>query len=461
VKLLKFNKAKKKKKVIKPKRSSRHVKSWRRSVRNEYRNVRATDLMLDRRMQQRRIIPDVVDDTARTCLNCGHHYTGRVCPQCGQVGTWERYTWRQAIMNFLDIWGLGNRPMFRTLRELFTRPGYMVRDYLNGHRQFYFPPFKLMALVIVFLLAISWLTGASLDTLFGWMNNHVALENLHPTGTMLTLTQLMTRFIKFLAGHQLYEWLVIAVVAVLCIWVGFRHVRNYNIVETYIFLVFVLCQLLICRIPALLGEGLENLFRNHVMPTGNDFFMLIISPLTYAFQAFETVLSRVRFVYALLVPTLLLVDFKQFYGLTWKNTVFHLLVSVMVFFSIAFFALVMLAILSFEANHGVLVVITSLVLAPIVFYYVDKYLVKNAAHLNSVVTWACKLTVLMVTLILIVGDYNFTSVATIFIMMIYAGCIYLVSIMPLYLYKRYHRTSVALALWLVGTVLLMLPSFYF
>ena len=56
-------------------------------------------------------------------------------------------------MNFLDIWGLGNRPMFRTLRELFWRPGYMVRDYLNGHRQFYFPPFKLLAVVIVFLIS--------------------------------------------------------------------------------------------------------------------------------------------------------------------------------------------------------------------------------------------------------------------------------------------------------------------
>ena len=49
--------------------------------------------------------------------------------------------------------------MFRTLKELFWRPGYMIRDYLNGHRQFYFPPFKLVAVAVVLLVFVGWLTG--------------------------------------------------------------------------------------------------------------------------------------------------------------------------------------------------------------------------------------------------------------------------------------------------------------
>ena len=93
------------------------------------RNLRALDLRLDRRQQQRAPIPVKIDDTERTCSNCSTVYRGRVCPQCGQVGVWKRFTWRQAILNLLDIWGLGNRPMFRTLRDLFWRPGYMARDY--------------------------------------------------------------------------------------------------------------------------------------------------------------------------------------------------------------------------------------------------------------------------------------------------------------------------------------------
>ena len=62
-------------------------------------------------------------------------------------------------MNFLDILGLGNRPMFQTIRELFVRPGYMVRDYLNGQRQRYFPPFKMLAVMALLLVFVTWLTN--------------------------------------------------------------------------------------------------------------------------------------------------------------------------------------------------------------------------------------------------------------------------------------------------------------
>ena len=41
--------------------------------------------------------------------------------------------------------------MFRTLRDLLLRPGYMIRDYISGMQMAYFPPFKLL-----FLLTALW-----------------------------------------------------------------------------------------------------------------------------------------------------------------------------------------------------------------------------------------------------------------------------------------------------------------
>jgi hypothetical protein len=38
--------------------------------------------------------------------------------------------------------------MFRTIRDLLLRPGYMIRDYLSGMQMAYFPPFKMFFLVI-------------------------------------------------------------------------------------------------------------------------------------------------------------------------------------------------------------------------------------------------------------------------------------------------------------------------
>ena len=49
---------------------------------------------------------------------------------------------------------MGNRGMFRTLRDLVLRPGYMIRDYISGMQMAYFPPFKLLFLMTAFLLVI-------------------------------------------------------------------------------------------------------------------------------------------------------------------------------------------------------------------------------------------------------------------------------------------------------------------
>lgn len=59
-----------------------------------------------------------------------------------------RYSFKTAFLTFLDVWGLGNRGMFRTIRDLLLRPGYMIRDYLSGMQMAYFPPFKMFFLVI-------------------------------------------------------------------------------------------------------------------------------------------------------------------------------------------------------------------------------------------------------------------------------------------------------------------------
>ena len=49
---------------------------------------------------------------------------------------------------------MGNRGMFRTLRDLILRPGYMIRDYISGMQMAYFPPFKLLFLLTALTLVV-------------------------------------------------------------------------------------------------------------------------------------------------------------------------------------------------------------------------------------------------------------------------------------------------------------------
>lgn len=88
------------------------------------------------------------------CPTCGTHYQGNYCPRCGQSAKIGRYSFKNAFLLFLDVWGLGNRGMFRSIRDLLLRPGYMIRDYLRGMQMAYFPPFKMFFLVSALSLLI-------------------------------------------------------------------------------------------------------------------------------------------------------------------------------------------------------------------------------------------------------------------------------------------------------------------
>jgi len=95
-----------------------------------------------------------LSEKQRECATCGTHYQGNYCPRCGQSAMIGRYSFKNAFMLFLDVWGLGNRGMFRGIRDLLFRPGYMIRDYLRGMHMAYFPPFKMYFLLFALSLLI-------------------------------------------------------------------------------------------------------------------------------------------------------------------------------------------------------------------------------------------------------------------------------------------------------------------
>ena len=100
------------------------------------------------------------------CATCQTEFHGNFCPRCGQKAVIGRYSFKTAFLLFLDVWGLGNRGMFRTIRDLLLRPGYMIRDYLNGMQMAYFPPFKMFFLTIALsILVFSGLNIRMMNTL--------------------------------------------------------------------------------------------------------------------------------------------------------------------------------------------------------------------------------------------------------------------------------------------------------
>ena len=95
-----------------------------------------------------------ISDETHQCATCGTQFQGNFCPRCGQSAQIGRYSFKKAFLLFLDVWGLGNRGMFSTVRDLILRPGYMIRDYLQGMQMAYFPPFQMFFLLIALSLLV-------------------------------------------------------------------------------------------------------------------------------------------------------------------------------------------------------------------------------------------------------------------------------------------------------------------
>ena len=110
------------------------------------------------------------------CATCHTQFHGNYCPRCGQKSTIGRYSFKSAFLTFLDVWGLGNRGMFRTIRDLLLRPGYMIRDYLNGMQMAYFPPFKMFFLVIALSVLVDSGLNINMQNTLKQQKEHFAKE---------------------------------------------------------------------------------------------------------------------------------------------------------------------------------------------------------------------------------------------------------------------------------------------
>ena len=400
-----------------------------------YRRFRAWEIRLDRRLQRHNDIPQNIDETPRECSNCGYSFTGRICPQCGQAATWMRYSWRQMILNVLDIWGLGNRPMFRTLRELFTRPGYMVRDYLGGHRQFYFPPFKLLAVSIVLVVFVSWLTGVKYDSIFAGIAEDLPDNADSLTGALGFLANVGLMFINLLASNLLYEWLFLIVLAVIGVWIAFYRYRKYNFVETYIFLVFVMVQWLLSRIPVMLGTGFCNFVDAHA--SGSGFAVAVASMVS-------VVGDLVSKVYFWAVALLLVMDFRQFYGLKWKTALWRMILAVSTLVGIALIIGVIIIAFVDRGTMFQVHAILNCVMIPAAFVLANWFIDKNKQIVPPSIITTCKMLMLSVLSIPLISTMlklsGFGIVSSAAIVVLYGVLVVFFSLLPAILYKRYQRT---------------------
>jgi len=313
---------------------------------------------------------------------------------------------------------------------------------------------------VVFLIFVGWLTGVHGLSPFSFLTENIGLSevadwegvkafvdakldsiksifdisNVEITTSLKSVITAITWFVWFLSRNMLYEWLFIGAVLGICIWMAFIKVSKYNFVETYIFLTYVMAQFLLCLIPGTILVWLKGSLAS-------------VSPFLqhcagYAFIA-----------YSIAVVLLLLTVFRQFYGLTRKSTVLHLLLSLLVgFVMIIVIGALITNIL--QKNYDVVgtIMCETVAIALIVrgFSFADQFLRANKKSVTRVVDYSCKVAMLVIFYtfkcdsIFTIEPAFLNYILILILMMIYAPLAVSLSLLPIAVYKNYQSTWRAL-----------------
>ncbi|MVM36248.1 DUF3667 domain-containing protein [Spirosoma sp. HMF4905] len=153
-----------------------------------------------------------------TCLNCGQATTSRFCPDCGQRTDTHRINWHYLGHDVLhSVWHLEGGILF-TLKELLTRPGHSIREFLAGKRANHYRPLSLLLILGALLLFIM----HTLDISFAQKSQEVFNPNVGSASERMKAFQAqVTHFVE--AKQNLLH---IAMIPLYAFWVWFMFRRR-------------------------------------------------------------------------------------------------------------------------------------------------------------------------------------------------------------------------------------------
>jgi hypothetical protein len=188
------------------------------------------------------------------CKNCHNHFKGNYCSTCGQAAETHElnfhFLWHDIQHGLLHL----DKGIWFTTRQLFTRPGNTIREYIEGKRVKHFKP---ISLVIV-------LAGIY-GVLFHYLKVDMLGATIHVNGDDAKSTAIRSILVElndWVAGHYAVVALVQLPLYALGTFLAFKR-QGYNYVEHLVLNAFLTGQRLILHIllfPVLyLFSGTEQL----------------------------------------------------------------------------------------------------------------------------------------------------------------------------------------------------------
>lgn len=91
----------------------------------------------------------------KKCLNCGADLYDRFCHKCGQENVEPRQSFWQLTVHFFEDLTHFDGKFFTTVKYMFTKPGFLTSEYVNGKRAAYVNPIRMYLFVSAMFFIIS------------------------------------------------------------------------------------------------------------------------------------------------------------------------------------------------------------------------------------------------------------------------------------------------------------------
>lgn len=154
-----------------------------------------------------------------TCKNCGQTYIGHYCNNCGQPAATHQlnfhYLWQEIQHDILHF----DRGIPYSIKQLFTRPGHSIRDFIEGKRIKHFKPISLVIL---------------LATTYGFLYHYFDIKTVGNEAEDIKLNE-------WILNH--YSWTTLLTIPLYTIGtsIAFRK-QSYNLFEFFILNTFKASQ---------------------------------------------------------------------------------------------------------------------------------------------------------------------------------------------------------------------------
>lgn len=130
------------------------------------------------------------------CKNCGTRLEGMYCYQCGQYALDPRQPFQKYVKQYFENVYQYDSKIWRTVWILFSRPGFLTREFNDGKISSYVHPFRLyMFISVVFFTIFFMLTSDKIA--------HVLLNVNAPKFSEQVIAQLNSG--KALPGHHYFR----------------------------------------------------------------------------------------------------------------------------------------------------------------------------------------------------------------------------------------------------------------